>query len=486
MKPKFTPEEEITFNMVDKATVDRLRRTGDIKLPSKKINVPKDMRWNTRQMASKLLAGINAGDSIPKMANSLAEVIDANHAGCVRNARTMVTGAECVGRLDSYTDLAGQGVVMHKVWVATPDERTREEHLELDGETAAIYETFSNGLMYPGDPNGDPSEVWNCRCTVRSEIVGFVSSETGELSLVKGQRDETMHDKQIEEQREERQRTGKDEGKDKSKNFDSITLKDALGENDYIEFMPKVNDADNLVLYEKYANDAKLTKVRKGNGCYYSGTNRIDYSLDAEREGIDKFSTLAHEYSHYFDARLGKMEGLSFGEIDLINERCKIGSGITKLIKDGPSQSDAFLSNMRKDMEALKKKGLTECYSEFRQSDALRNATRGIQDALDGFYGTQKVYAGWGHGNLYYNRGYNRRVKGFGLDKELKQVYNELGFDASNQTKVKNIYRQYEASSEAWANIGSAVTCGGPELEAFEKYMPNALAAYKKIIGKVK
>ncbi len=25
---------------------------------------------------------------------------------------------------------------------------------------------FSNGCMYPGDPDGKPSEVYNCRCTM--------------------------------------------------------------------------------------------------------------------------------------------------------------------------------------------------------------------------------------------------------------------------------------------------------------------------------
>ena len=61
-----------------------------------------------------------------------------------------------------------------------------------------------------------------------------------------------------------------------------------------------------------------------------------------------------------------------------------------------------------------------------------------------------------------------------------------MGFDVSNQTKAKNIMRHYEAASEAWANVGSAVVCGGDELKAMEKYMPNTLAAYRKIIKGVK
>lgn len=198
---KFTPEDEITFNLLDEATVDRLRRTGDIKLPKKQVSVPKDKRWNTKQLNSKLLQGIEGGYSIPKIAQSLIDVIGKNEASAVRNARTMVTGAENKGRLDSYENLDEQGVVQKKVWIATPDDRTRESHLDIDGEEVDIDEAFSNGCMCPGDPDcDDPAEVWNCRCSMRDHIIGFRRAD-GSISYVEHSRDETMHDRQIEEER---------------------------------------------------------------------------------------------------------------------------------------------------------------------------------------------------------------------------------------------------------------------------------------------
>ena len=30
---------------------------------------------------------------------------------------------------------------------------------------------FLNGLRFPADPNGEPSEIWNCRCTLVEEVV---------------------------------------------------------------------------------------------------------------------------------------------------------------------------------------------------------------------------------------------------------------------------------------------------------------------------
>ena len=58
------------------------------------------------------------------------------------------------------------GIEIQKEWVCTHDDRTRPSHLELDGERRDLDEEFSNGLQYPGDPDGDPSEVYNCRCTL--------------------------------------------------------------------------------------------------------------------------------------------------------------------------------------------------------------------------------------------------------------------------------------------------------------------------------
>lgn len=194
----------VKFGLVDAHTVQRLITDGDIKLPAKKISVPKDMRWNTKQLNSAVLQGILQGDNMQKIAKRITPIVGNNKNAAIRNARTMVTGAECRGRNDSYRDLESRGIVLKKVWIATPDGRTRESHLELDGEEVDINEEFSNGLMYPGDPNGDPAEVYNCRCTMRTHIVGFMSDD-GTISKVDFDRGETYHDQQINEEEERRE-----------------------------------------------------------------------------------------------------------------------------------------------------------------------------------------------------------------------------------------------------------------------------------------
>ena len=58
-----------------------------------------------------------------------------------------------------------KGADVVKQWDAALDGRTRESHRRGDGEIRELDEKFSNGLMFPGDPNGGAAEVVNCRCT---------------------------------------------------------------------------------------------------------------------------------------------------------------------------------------------------------------------------------------------------------------------------------------------------------------------------------
>ncbi len=90
----------------------------------------------------------------------------------LRNARTAVTGAENAGKLDSMRRAQGLGVELKKLWLATRDSRTRDSHVMMDGEMVEVDEPFSNGCMYPGDPDGVPAEVYNCRCAMRSKVAG--------------------------------------------------------------------------------------------------------------------------------------------------------------------------------------------------------------------------------------------------------------------------------------------------------------------------
>lgn len=162
-----------SFDLVDSATVRRLATDDKTLLPYKYIDGVKDVRWNTGKVNSEILQGILQGDSIPHLAKRLSKVTEMNRTSAIRNARTACTSAENKGRMDMMEDAEEKGVHVQKKWIATNDDRTRESHMMLDGATIDQDEEFDNGLMYPGDPNGEPEEVYNCRCTLGYKVVSF-------------------------------------------------------------------------------------------------------------------------------------------------------------------------------------------------------------------------------------------------------------------------------------------------------------------------
>lgn len=166
-----------SFSLVDAATVKNLSMNDDTLLPYKKIDEKKDVRWNTKKMNAEILEAILSGESINKTAKRLQKVFDMNEESAIRNARTATTSAENKGRFDSYHNALEDGMIIKKEWLSSNGIRTRHSHRNapegVGGEVVEIDEPFSNGLMYPGDPNGDPSEVYGCRCTMRAKIIGF-------------------------------------------------------------------------------------------------------------------------------------------------------------------------------------------------------------------------------------------------------------------------------------------------------------------------
>ena len=183
----------IRFDLVDEHTVARLMAGSREIRPYKRIeiNLPRDTQWNLGKLQNALLQGILQGDSIDKMSKRFEAVVGMNRASAIRNARTAVTCARSAGKQDRYNDLAKQGVVFTKIWVATDDERTREEHAEADGQEVDYNLPFEVGgeeLMYPADEHGSPWNIYNCRCTMKTgkpQFHSILSEEQREQANIK-------------------------------------------------------------------------------------------------------------------------------------------------------------------------------------------------------------------------------------------------------------------------------------------------------------
>ena len=181
----------LMFSVYDEHTVEKLIKDKPELLPRKVVNGKKDVAWNQQKIANAMVQGILQGESIPKLAKRVAaETASTNMNAMVRYARTAMTAAQNSGRQEMLERATQMGIKCKKVWMATLDGRTRDSHAALDGDAVDIDKKFSNGLMYPGDPNGPPGEVYNCRCTLVYEYEGFPhdpvadqrrDNETGEM-----------------------------------------------------------------------------------------------------------------------------------------------------------------------------------------------------------------------------------------------------------------------------------------------------------------
>lgn len=172
----------IGFDLWDEQTVKRLM----VEQPDLMPYYPKDralkrgidLAYGKKQITASVTSSILQGKSIKHMADDLQKRITTmSRDSAIRTARTAVTGAQNAGRMDSYAAAEKMGIKLKKEWLATLDARTRHSHAMLDGEQVAQDKKFSNGCRFPGDPQGPPWEIYNCRCTLIAAVDGADTSD---------------------------------------------------------------------------------------------------------------------------------------------------------------------------------------------------------------------------------------------------------------------------------------------------------------------
>lgn len=173
---------DVGFDLLDEQTVKRLIKDDPDLMPyypaKRALNRGIDLAYGKRQISACVTSSILQGKSIKGMADDLQTRIPTmNRTSAIRTARTAVTGAQNAGRIDSYTAAQKMGIKLKKEWLATLDGRTRHSHAMLDGEQVDNEKKFSNGCMFPGDPNGPSAEVYNCRCTLIAAVDGVDTSD---------------------------------------------------------------------------------------------------------------------------------------------------------------------------------------------------------------------------------------------------------------------------------------------------------------------
>lgn len=481
------------FARIPEADVDRILKkpwVSDGLNFSDRIWRDKERLLNTLQ--GELTRGLIRGEPYSKIAQRIAGRMNVAMSAASRLVETEAAFFSSRGQLDAFRDL---GVEQYE-FVATLDSRTSETCREMDGKVLPLSE-FKPGITAP---------PLHCHC--RSTTCPYFDDEFTEGETRAARDPETGKTVQVDsrltyenwknifvdktqtldewEENVASQATNAPGTLNAAAQNGTINVEQELRANatklqatmsgtDYDEYIDLLKDNDKIApLYKHYADS--ITTVRRANkdGYYEHQTSTLEWSYPEARDiaaGMHKYHTLSHEYGHLFDWSLPTSK-LTFKELDAVN------AGVLKISDYRVSFCDEFLAAMRADKVHLRKIVTSAVKAEFRANAA----SAGVQDAIDGLFVNSRIY--WGHGEKYYNFYYNH-IKKWRRESDLKLVYKSLGMDASNQAKVKAQCRIYLAASEAWANITSAVTCGGEDLEYVKQYLPHSYQAFMEILEKV-
>lgn len=468
--------------------------TLDDKTISKVINKPwavdgknfSERVWGNRQklvneLNTELTRNIILGQDPQKAIDAIARKMNTSKNVAGRLVMTEEAFFSSAAQKDCFNEL---DVELFEI-VATLDSHTSEICQEMDGKVFPMSQ-WEVGVTAP------PFHVW-CRTTTvpafgdEFDNIGerAARDKDGKTYYVPG--DMTYKDWQkafVEGDKSGLKEVNPDgtmEKKPEVKELDKLK-QSGMTEAEYQEYLNIINSHSNedvIKLYSEYADEIKKVSLTAKGGAYQPASVTLNFTYPKYAD-MNKYGTLAHEYGHFFDDKAG-FDGLHFKEMEAVRK----ATGLDTTFKNAASSSDEFLAAMRSDKVHIKSILTADAKADL----IAHNASSGVQDAIDGLFTKSRLC--WGHGEKYYNRKYATveqmdRILNSSLKKKLQQAYKDLGLDASNQSKVKSLCRQYEAASEAWANILSAEVCGGESLEYVKKYLPNSYQAMLNILKGVK
>lgn len=471
-----------SFSRFSRKDVDRILRSN-WSGSNYSQRIWKDVNGMTARLKNELLVSMLSGRSGEKTARIFQERFGVN-AYCAR--RLVRTESAYVANAAQKSAYSEAGIDRYR-FVATLDSRTCECCAALDGRVFDLAKA-KPGTNYP------PMHPF-CRSTTIAdfgdeELAGLErrakDKDGNTIKVPAGMTYEDWYEKYVSNTGKPLT-TGSDSGiieppRETIQSLDKLKQSGISG-TEYEEYLAMINNHANpdiTRLYRQHADDILGVFKTSQQGQYSPGSKTLEFSYP-QYSDMNKYGTLAHEYGHFFDAEV-KYQGLHFDEIQAVRK----ATGLDTTFAEVASSSDEFLAAIRKDKAHIKSIYTTEAKNDM----IANNASHGVQDAIDGLFPKSRIR--WGHGEKYYNRKYSlveymdKLSATSSRKKGLQQVYKDLGLDASNQAKTKTICRQYEASSEAWANIMSAEVCGGKPLEYVKKYLPNSYAAMLEILKGVK
>lgn len=464
----------IRFDLADEYTVRRLMMESSDVRPYKPVNVSVDesTRWSKNKLQNALLQGILQGDSIEHIADRFQTVTNMNRASAIRNARTATTNAQSAGKQDRFNDLAKQGCVFSKIWKATADERTREEHWEADGQEVDFDQTFEVGgelLMYPADPVASGWNRYNCRCTIRTGKPRF-------KSVLSDQAREDANIRIVEQSQQNVYNGYKYAPKS------NTDLQRNLNDNYYngmVEAVSNCNDENLVKVWSKYEDKVKIGDANyKGREHCQFGKVYINQKSDLVGNSFENpFGVFFHESGHsidYLAAReIGQPMHYSRYYKDglfpktIIDEVNELVSATDKRLKEEFKLhkndvewmlENGIISQWKYDFykqngtwvggEPKYSKSIAYKTIENQLKEIPLKARGDISDMFEGATGG-KISAGIGHGKSYWSGG---------------------------------VFKNDPLATEAFAEMTSANMTNPESLETIKQYLPKSYSVYNEML----
>jgi len=121
---------------------------------------------HTREILSDVITrGQAAQKDTDTIAREMVERVDSmSTTRATRIARTSVTTTTSAGQESAWASQEYHG----SAWISQRDSRVRRSHFDADGQvsqTGGVFKVGRATLDYPGDPDGPPGEIVNCRCS---------------------------------------------------------------------------------------------------------------------------------------------------------------------------------------------------------------------------------------------------------------------------------------------------------------------------------
>lgn len=519
------------FGLYDAKTVTNLIKNDPQLLPKWKINEPKDYVWNKKKVNNSITQGIIQGERLDQIATRLATGLKANNMNTMLTfARTAMTGAQNAGRNQSLMDAKNLGINVVKVWMATLDDHTRLSHQQMDGEEQKVGDTwhpmkFSNGCRYPGDPMGPPHEVYNCRCTLVSDVKDY-PSEYNRYDNIEGEPIKNMTYQEWKEAKESG--TGLEPWTPPTSFVESMfpvgfdtDSEEAIRKQEFtndIMLSPTVNQMtpaqlntfenevlanmsnEHLEMYKTMTDFHGASNYTSGGGWYSPSKHIVEMNLSANRweQSVGRsnangaWKTKFHEELHQLDHIMGITQGwgrwssITACEHSIWGTPTPIGKRLqTAITQDILGIINKAIDNTNKaDAMAASMLGVKPSKPMKHVTDLNKPITRDIRNSFFAYLSEQT------QGDDEHSQQYKRAMLSPFTDAVGLMTKNRIDPYSNGYWGHPPKYQKEQgangATSECFAEIGSHIMRNDTEaLDFLSEWMPNSIAEYRDVISEL-